>query len=300
MAPAVSVIIAAYNAESCIGQAIASVLAQTMQDFEIIVADDGSADRTADVVRRMMEKDVRIRLLQYPGNRGPSFARNLAIRHARGRWIAVLDADDWWRKDRLQKLMRFAELHRADMVADDLLLFREGRRDPGKTYFRSRERVIGRLPEAFRVDARRMIRDDYGYLKPIVSAAFIRRHGLAYEEDLRCGEDFRFMLECLMAGATFWVMRQPLYCYRIRRQSLSSDPVPSFQAQIRSTKELIRKYQDNKVIAHALKQYLSRKRLYMTEARVRHMIRERRFLRSILTVAGHPVVLRPLIRRLVR
>ena len=93
--PLVSVITPAYNVAPFVGQAIESVLAQTMADFEMIVVDDGSGDGTSDVVRTFAERDTRIVLVQ-SANRGVSTARNTAMPRARGRYFAFLDADDIW------------------------------------------------------------------------------------------------------------------------------------------------------------------------------------------------------------
>jgi succinoglycan biosynthesis protein ExoO len=296
--PAVSVIIPAYNAGKYVGEAIASVLAQTVQDFEIIVVDDGSADNTADVVSGFA--DPRIRLLKNEINRGPSYSRNRAMAESSGKWIAVLDADDWWHERRLEFLLSAAGRHQAEIVADNLFLIRDGEWKPWTTYFQSRESVIGKLKPVTRVDALKMIRDDYGYLKPLFSASLIRKHGIKYSEDLRYGEDFRFLLECLLAGATMLVYREPYYYYRIRENSLSSNPVISVQDQIRSTEQLMRKYGKNKKVARALKKYKTGKEMVLIEASVRELIREGRIFKTTAAVFRHPLVIRPFLRSLIK
>ncbi len=95
--PTISVVIPAYNAARWIGETLESVLAQTYQDFEVIVVDDGSTDETAAVVG---EFGGRVRCIQQP-NRGQASARNAGIRAARGEYIAFLDADDLWLKEKL-------------------------------------------------------------------------------------------------------------------------------------------------------------------------------------------------------
>jgi glycosyltransferase involved in cell wall biosynthesis len=98
-APAVSVVIVFWNAERFIGEAIESVLAQSFDDWELLLVDDGSEDGSTDIARRYaVGGDRRIRSLSHPGNahRGISAARNLGLDHARGRYLAYLDADDVW------------------------------------------------------------------------------------------------------------------------------------------------------------------------------------------------------------
>lgn len=92
--PKVSVIIPAYNRADTIGAAINSVLRQTEPNFELLVVDDASTDRTKDVVREF--RDTRVELIEHVQNAGSSVARNTGIRAARGRYIALLDSDDLW------------------------------------------------------------------------------------------------------------------------------------------------------------------------------------------------------------
>ena len=107
-APLVSVIIPAYNADAFITQTLDSVLRQTYQTFEIIVVDDGSRDRTAEIVRSYADRDNRIRLFQQP-NAGVAAARNCAIQHSRGKYIAPIDADDIWYPQKLEKQVQSLE-----------------------------------------------------------------------------------------------------------------------------------------------------------------------------------------------
>jgi glycosyltransferase involved in cell wall biosynthesis len=95
----VSVIIPCYNAERFLGETISSVLRQTFTDYEIICVNDGSTDRTADVVREF--RDPRIRYFEQV-NQGVSNARNRGIAEARGRYVAFLDADDVFLADNLR------------------------------------------------------------------------------------------------------------------------------------------------------------------------------------------------------
>jgi glycosyltransferase involved in cell wall biosynthesis len=100
--PLISVIVPAYNAEVFITDTLRSALDQTYENIEVLVVDDGSYDRTADIVEAIAEQDSRIRLFR-GANQGVAAARNLAIEHARGEYIAPLDADDIWYPQKLQK-----------------------------------------------------------------------------------------------------------------------------------------------------------------------------------------------------
>ena len=102
----ISVIIPAYNAELTIEETIAAVREQTVTNFELIIIDDGSTDRTVETVNKI--EDSRIRLLSYQ-NEGLPTARNRGIENASGEYIAFLDADDLWTKDKLEKQLAMLE-----------------------------------------------------------------------------------------------------------------------------------------------------------------------------------------------
>ena len=97
MSPTVSVIIPTFNRWPLVGAAIESVLRQSYDDYEVLVVDDGSTDSTAQQLRRF---GSRVRLLTQT-HRGVSAARNLAVRHARGSYLAFLDSDDLWLPQKL-------------------------------------------------------------------------------------------------------------------------------------------------------------------------------------------------------
>lgn len=99
----VSVIIPTYNVENYITETVQSVLLQTYQNFEILIIDDCSKDNTRTVVETLAEKDARIKCIWQDKNMGAAEARNRGLREACGQYIAFLDSDDLWVKDKLQK-----------------------------------------------------------------------------------------------------------------------------------------------------------------------------------------------------
>jgi glycosyltransferase involved in cell wall biosynthesis len=100
--PLVSVIVPAYNAELYIGETLLSALRQTYEPLEIIVVDDGSTDRTVEIVRGFMARDQRVKLVQQ-ANSGVAAARNRGLREAQGSLIAPLDADDLWKPTKIER-----------------------------------------------------------------------------------------------------------------------------------------------------------------------------------------------------
>jgi len=110
-APAVSVIMAVYNGERHLAEAVDSILTQTFTDFEFIIVDDGSTDGTPGILRSYALEDKRITILTNTANKGRSFARNRAMERASSELIAVMDADDVSLPERIEKLVAFMRGH---------------------------------------------------------------------------------------------------------------------------------------------------------------------------------------------
>ncbi|RYJ03107.1 MAG: glycosyltransferase family 2 protein [Acetobacteraceae bacterium] len=229
--PSVSIIIPAYNAAAFVGDAIASALAQTQPGVEVIVVDDGSADTTWETVLAWAEADPRVVALRQPRQSGPSAARNAALDVARGRWVALLDADDLFAPDRLARMIRHAEETGADLLADDLLKcdFVTGTA-LGPCFGAQMKAWAGPLSLLDLVrgdmpDLRQGQHAKLGFLQPIMRREFLEQHRIRYAEDVTTSEDFLFYFECVARGARFLLLPEPLYVYRLRGGSVSNGGV---------------------------------------------------------------------------
>lgn len=109
MKPIVSVIIPSYNHERFVKECIDSVLSQTFQDFEIVVTDDNSTDRTVEIIKSF--GDPRIKLFVNTENRGACITSNNCIKHSKGRYIAMLSSDDAWYPEKLAVQVKYLEDH---------------------------------------------------------------------------------------------------------------------------------------------------------------------------------------------
>jgi glycosyltransferase involved in cell wall biosynthesis len=107
--PTVSIIVPTYRAADTIGEAIASIDAQTSHDVEVIIVDDASPDNTAGIVENLIAGRAGYRLLRRACNGGPAGTRNIGIAAATGDWLAFLDGDDAWLPHRLSMQLRLAE-----------------------------------------------------------------------------------------------------------------------------------------------------------------------------------------------
>ncbi|MDE2561261.1 MAG: glycosyltransferase family 2 protein [Sphingomonadales bacterium] len=146
--PRVSVVCIFFNEERFLEEAVASVLAQDFTDFELLLVDDGSTDGSTAIAREMAAgRGERIRYLEHPGhaNRGMSAARNLGIAHARGEYLAFIDADDVWLPHKLSGQLAILEAHpEAGAVSGGLLYWRswDGGRDETVPVGRRRDCLI--------------------------------------------------------------------------------------------------------------------------------------------------------------
>lgn len=162
----VSIITPSYNAERLLGRTIESVLAQSYQNWELIIVDDCSKDGTRDVVKAYAEQDSRIRLLSLEKNNGaPAAPRNIGIREASGEWIALLDADDIWHPRKLELQLKamlqagvdFSCTQMRDFTDETTLLFT----DPGEVGCErinfAKQQLKGRIPTSSVVARKRVL-----------------------------------------------------------------------------------------------------------------------------------------------
>lgn len=224
MKPHVSVLVPAFNAEKTILRALDCAQAQSIRDIEIIVVDDASTDSTRDLVRSRALADPRIQLHCIETNSGPAAARNAGISHAKGEWIALLDADDTMSPERLEHLL-LAATPQDVLVADNLDLYD---RHAGRAVKKAIDPAL--LGSGLRLDVEgfaarcktnQVNAVDFGLLKPLIRTAHILRHNLAYDEVVRYGEDFRFYLDVLLTGGALLVLPDAWYQYTERVGSVS-------------------------------------------------------------------------------
>jgi glycosyltransferase involved in cell wall biosynthesis len=207
-----AVIIPAYEAEATIAEAIDSALSQTLPPTQVIVCDDGSADRTADVVESFGRRVTLIR----QANQGPSAARNTAIAAATAEWVVNLDADDVLLPASLaERATLIAREPDLDVVATDGLVEVDGivqRHLYGPTWaFETDDQRAGILERCFIVcwAVRRQAFLDVGGFDPALTHA----------------EDWELFIRMILAGSRAGLVGEPLTRYRLRPGSLSNQAV---------------------------------------------------------------------------
>lgn len=222
MNPEVSVIILAYNTEEYIAKSIKSALEQTQKNIELIIVDDGSKDKTLEIINSFSDK--RIQVLVNKENRGQNFSTNLAIHQAQGNWITRLDSDDWYAVDRLEKLLNIAYSQNIDMIADDIYFIQDGKTAPWSTLLtQSKYKVKDNIkisPISFvEQDVPGVWSLPLGLTKPLIKREFITKHKIQNQENILIGGDFWLYLTCLAHGANFLLVPEPFYYYRSRNGS---------------------------------------------------------------------------------
>lgn len=221
----VSVVLPVYNVERYIAEAVESVLAQTHANFELLIIDDGSPDRSIEICERY--QDPRIRILRQK-NRGLAGARNTGIRHATGEYLAFLDSDDTWMPHKLARHVEHLDFSPAVGLSYCQSAFIDEQSQPLGTY---------QLPKLSGITTAHLLcRNPVGN----GSAPVIRRkaldeiryqadyHGQVedfyFDEELRQSED----IECWIriSSQTDWQLEgiaEPLTCYRVNGGGLSAN-----------------------------------------------------------------------------
>ncbi|MEL6501218.1 MAG: glycosyltransferase family 2 protein [Cyanobacteria bacterium J06623_1] len=302
----VSVIIPAYNTEEYIAKAISSALSQTLSNIEVIVVDDCSTDNTVQVVQGF--DDPRLKLILNTENMGAGGARNKAIAAAQGKWIAVLDSDDWYAPQRLEVLVSHAVQKQVDFIADDSYLIEDGTQTPWSTIIRESGIKMASIQQ---FEAAAFIMTDIegrpglrlGFTKPLFKREFLVQHQIKYQ-DIRVTQDFWFDIECFLHGAKFCLVPEPYYFYRARPGSLvSSDKI----GRMREECEVITRFlnntdyiEQNPAVETALKLKLQETQLWLDYYLVVEPLKQGKTLISLQRIISNPGVIKHFIFNLPR
>ncbi len=193
-------------------------------DVQVIVADDCSTDTSCAIARSFASSDPRVICLEISVNGGPAAARNAALDHARGDWIAVLDSDDLIHPDRSIRLIQEAVESGAHIVADDLILFDDAGAMPTRSFLqkpRTRQAHWIGLADYLGDTVMYGRRPNLGFLKPVMNRLWMAQAGLRYDPRLHIAEDDDLIVQALLAGARYRIMPEPLYFYRKHGHSIS-------------------------------------------------------------------------------
>lgn len=203
--PLISIVIPNYNGAKFLQQCIDSVIAQTYQNWELLICDDNSNDNSLDILAQYQDKRIMPPIV-LKENRGAAIARNYCIEKAKGELIAFLDNDDIWHQDKLKKQVAFMLANDYDFSYTDYIQFSE-----------SHEKVVACKKK---VTKKIMLRNNY----ILTSTAIynVKSLGKVFMADIRKRQDWSLFLNILEKSGSAYNLSEPLTSYRKHSQSLSN------------------------------------------------------------------------------
>lgn len=208
----ISVIIPAYNSATFIEETLFSIQSQDLQDFEIIIIDDGSTDNTKEVIRKYQADDTRIKYYYKP-NGGVSSARNLGIEKAKGEFISFLDSDDSYDTSFLKKMYTGITSGTYNIAWCGF-------------QYKIAEKIQKRVPVRFGIKDILLFIINENWISTdswMIRKSFLKNTGIRFTEGCHYGEDFEFFCKLVVVAGTQAIKDIPEYLtnYNLRGGSLS-------------------------------------------------------------------------------
>ena len=207
----VSIIIPVYNAEKFIGKTIESVLNQTYKNWEMLIFNDKSKDNSLKIIKKYSEKDERIKVVDSKENVGVVTARNKLIEIATGEFIAFLDADDYWKQNKLEKQIKFMRKNNALISCTEYTRVTED------------EKEINDIIIKEIITYEDMLKNNYlGCLTVVYNA---NKLGKRYFKERKKNEDYVLWLEIVKETKIIFGLKENLAFYRVLNNSRSSNKI---------------------------------------------------------------------------
>lgn len=206
--PLVSIITPLYNSEKYIGETIESVLNQTYRNWEMLIVDDCSKDNGVKIVNEYVLKDKRIKLFKNEKNEGVSFTRNKAIDLSQGIYIAFLDSDDLWKKEKLEKQISFMEKNNIDLSYT------------GYEKINMDGSLRGEIKVLKKIDYKELLKN---CLIGFLTAIYLKEKFKIYRFKKTKAEDYVFWLEIFKQIDYAYGIQESLAYYRVSNNSRSSN-----------------------------------------------------------------------------
>ena len=208
----VSIILPVYNSEKYVKHTISSIFNQVYKSWELIIVNDASTDNSLNEIYNASKNDERIKVISLKENKGVSYCRNIAIKQATGRYLAFIDADDLWAKEKLSNQIVFMRKHNAHIS------------HTGCAFMNSRGEIrpTGQVSVDEKIDLKKYLKTsqirmstvmiDYKYIKDI-----------HFPEDRKLCEDARVWTSLLRSGENFYGLNQILMLYRVHPEQASKN-----------------------------------------------------------------------------
>ena len=213
--PKVSIVMPAYNCEAFVEDSIRSIIDQTFDDWGLIVINDGSTDKTAEIISRLAASDPRINFIENESNMGVSYTRNRAISLADGEWIAFLDSDDLWREDKLEKQLALLSTHQDAVISYTASAFIT---EDGTPY-----EYVMKAPTI--VDYKMLMSKNLLSCSSVIVKTSVMKQIKMPSDKMH--EDYYTWLRILGDNQVAYGVNEPLLIYRLRKNSKSSSRIKS-------------------------------------------------------------------------
>lgn len=209
MEPLVSIITPVYNSEKTIDQTIESVIRQNYHNWEMIIVDDGSTDRSNELIKNKIKTDSRIKIYENSEKMGPAVSRNVGLRETRGKYITFLDGDDIWLENFLSSTISLMEIEGYPFVFSSYRRISEDGCSNFGSYIVPRQ-----------VGYEMLLKTNYiPCLTAMYNAEIIGKR--YFDTGVEYAEDYVYWLSILKEGYIAYGQKEVLALYRIRRGSLA-------------------------------------------------------------------------------
>ncbi|UAL46931.1 glycosyltransferase [Sutcliffiella horikoshii] len=224
----VSIIIPVFNAEKYLHKCIISIINQNYKNFELILVNDGSQDKSGEICDFFSEKDVRIKVI-HKNNEGVSIARNTGIEKSEGKYIMFADADDYVERNWCEDLINMAEKNKNALIINSYII---------KNFRNDKEQIIIRSFNSMQKNIEKIKKADFLLVyksqllnspcNKIFSSEIIKENNIRFRDSLNLGEDLLFTLDYLVySNNNIMIINKPSYNYILRNtESLDNKYYP--------------------------------------------------------------------------
>ena len=223
--PSISIIVPIYNAQTTLPRCVESILAQTFEDFELILIDDGSTDKSAEISERYTSIDSRV-YYYYKNNGGVSSARNLGLFYAQGIWVTFVDSDDAIGKDYLLNLYENAKEGVDIVMSYPVLIYSNGYR-----YIPKYEPNIYDINNFDRVFLNNELHKYTSPWAKLYKRSILKNFDIKFCEDMHIGEDMVFLYTYLLHINKFSIINNTDYLYSFEQQNSLTKRINSVKSE---------------------------------------------------------------------
>lgn len=250
--PKVSVIVPVYNMEPYLAQCLDSILSQSLKNIEIICIDDGSSDRSLNILHEYQRNHESLIIITQ-NNLGSGPSRNKGISLATGEFVAFMDSDDWYPEpDILETMYNSAIKNKISICGGSASMYRNGKmittfRGSNAAHAFNKEGIIKFSEYQY----------PWGYWRFLYSREFIQEHNILFP-NYRRGQDPPFFVNAMIAAKKFYAMTKVTYCYRVSHKKIGWDRIKinDYLMSILDLLTISQKHDLSKLYTFAIKQFI--------------------------------------------